>query len=40
MWLERSVSSFLYLGELVDDIDVVSALSLLVPVFRGTGGRH
>ncbi len=38
MLLEHSVSSFLYLGELVDDIDVVEALSFLVPVFRGAGG--
>jgi hypothetical protein len=30
MLLERSVSSFLCLGELVDDIDVVGALSFLV----------
>ncbi len=35
MLLERSVSSFLCLGELVDDIDVVGALSFQVPVFRG-----
>jgi hypothetical protein len=38
MFLERSVSSFLFLGELVDNIDVVGALSFLVPVFKGTGG--
>ncbi len=38
MLLEHSVSSFLCLGELVDDIDVVGALSFLVPVFRGDGG--
>jgi hypothetical protein len=30
MLLERSVSLFLCLGELVDDIDVVGALSFLV----------
>ncbi len=40
MLLERSVSSFLCLGELVEDIDVVGALSFLVPVFRGAGGRY
>jgi hypothetical protein len=40
MLLERSVSSFLCLGVLVDDIDVVRALSFLVPVFRGAGGRY
>ncbi len=39
MLLEHSVSSFLCLGELVDDIDVVGALSF-VPVFRGAGGRY
>jgi hypothetical protein len=38
MLLERSVSSFLCLGELVEDIDVVRALSFLIPVFRGAGG--
>jgi hypothetical protein len=40
MLLECSVSSFLCLGELVDDIDVVRVLSFLVPVFRGAGGRY
>jgi hypothetical protein len=38
MLLERSVSLFLCLGELVDDIDVIRAFSFLVPVFRGAGG--
>jgi hypothetical protein len=38
MLLERLVSSFLCLGELVDDIDVVGALGFLFPVFRGAGG--
>jgi hypothetical protein len=40
MLLERSVSSFLCLGELVGDIDVVGVLSFLVPVFRGAGGQY
>jgi hypothetical protein len=40
MLLELSVFSFLCLGELVDDIDVAGALSFLVPVFRGAGGRY
>ncbi len=40
MLLERSVSSFLFLGEPVDDIYVVGALSFLFPVFRGAGGRY
>ncbi len=40
MLLEHSVALFLCLGELVDDIDVVGALSCLVPVFRGAGGRY
>ncbi len=40
MLLELSVSSFLCLGELVDDIDVVRVLSFLVPVVRGAGGRY
>jgi hypothetical protein len=40
MLLECLVSSFLCLGELVDDIDVVGVLSFLVPVFRGAGGRY
>jgi hypothetical protein len=40
MLLERSVSSFLCIGELVEDIDVVGALGFLVPVFRGAGGRY
>ncbi len=35
MLLERSVFLFPCLGELVDNIDVVSTLSFLVPVFRG-----
>jgi hypothetical protein len=34
----RALSSFLCLGQLVDDIVVVRALSFLVPVFRGAGG--
>jgi hypothetical protein len=38
--LEHSVSSFLCLGELVGDIDVVRELSFLVPVFRGSGGQY
>jgi hypothetical protein len=37
MLLELSVSLFLCLGELVDDIDVVRALSFPVPVLRGAG---
>ncbi len=40
MLLEHSVSSFLCLGELVDDIDVVGALSFLAPVLLGAGGRY
>jgi hypothetical protein len=40
MLLERSVSSFLCLGELVDDTDDVGVLSFLVPVFRGAGGGY
>jgi hypothetical protein len=40
MLLEHSVSSFLCLGELEGDIDVVGALSFLVPVFRGAGGGY
>jgi hypothetical protein len=40
MLMERSVSSFLCLGELVDDIDVVGTRSYLFPVFRGAGGRY
>jgi hypothetical protein len=40
MLLERLVSSFLCLEELMDNIDVVRALSFLVPVFRGAGGRY
>jgi hypothetical protein len=40
MLLERSASSFLCLGELVDDFDVVGSLSFLVPVIRGAGGRY
>jgi hypothetical protein len=40
MLLELSVSLFLCLGELVDNIDVVRALSFRVPVFRGAGGRY
>ncbi len=40
MLLEHSVSLFLCLGELVDDLDVVGALSFLIPVFRGAGGRY
>ncbi len=39
LW-EHSVSSFLCLGELVDDIDVVGALSFLISVFRGAGGGY
>jgi hypothetical protein len=39
LW-EHSVSLLLCLGELVDVIDVVRALSFLVPVFRGAGGRY
>jgi hypothetical protein len=38
MLLERSVSSFLCLGELVDENDVAGALGFLVPVFRRAGG--
>jgi hypothetical protein len=40
MLLESLVSSFLCLGDLVDNIDVVGALSFLVPEFRGAGGRY
>jgi hypothetical protein len=40
MFLVRLVSSFLSLGELVDDIDVVGALSFLVPVFRRADGQY
>jgi hypothetical protein len=40
MLLEHSVSSFLCLGEPVGNIDVVGALSFLVPVFRGAGGQY
>jgi hypothetical protein len=36
MLLERSVSSFLCLGDLVDDIDVFGALSFLVLEFKGS----
>ncbi len=39
LW-ELSVSSFLCLGELVDNINVVGALSFLVPVGRGAGGQY
>jgi hypothetical protein len=38
--LEPSVSLFLCLGELVDDINVVRALSFLVPVSMEAGGRY
>jgi hypothetical protein len=40
MFLVRLVSSFLSLGELVDNIDVVGSFNNLVPVFRGAGGRY
>jgi hypothetical protein len=37
LW-ELSVSSFLCLEELMDNIDVVRALSFLIAVFRGASG--
>jgi hypothetical protein len=37
MLKKLSVSSFLYLGELFEDTDVVEVLMFLVPVFRGAG---
>ncbi len=40
MLLDLSITSLLGLGELVDNIDVVGALSFLVAVFRGAGGRY
>jgi hypothetical protein len=40
MLLERSVSLFLCLGELVDDIDVDGALSFLIPIFLRAGGLY